>query len=62
MQPKNIDILPSGDVLQRAIVKSIREGVFFDLKFWARHSKKGSVFKAIYFSGIIVGCGLKACE
>lgn len=61
MQPTNIDIPPSGDALQRAIVKSFREGVFFDLKCWARYSKKGSAFKAIYFSSIVAGCGLEAC-
>ena len=32
------------------LIKSIREGVFFDRKYWARHSKAGDVLKPIYLS------------
>ena len=44
------------------MVKLIREGVFFDRKYWAQYSKKESVLKAIYFSSSIAGDELKACE
>lgn len=37
-----------------ALIKSIREGVFFDRKYWARHSKTGDVLKPVYFSSIIM--------
>jgi hypothetical protein len=38
-----------------ALIKSIRKGVFFDRKYWARHSKAGDVLKPVYFSSIIMG-------
>jgi hypothetical protein len=38
-----------------ALIKSIGKGVFFDRKYWARHSKPGSVLKPVYFSSIIMG-------
>ena len=38
-----------------ALIKSIREGVFFDRKYWARHSKAGGILKPVYFSSIIMG-------
>jgi hypothetical protein len=38
-----------------ALIKSIREGVFFDRKYWARHYKAGDVLKAIYFSSACMG-------
>lgn len=37
-----------------ALIKSIRNGVFFDRKYWARHSKTGDVLKPVYFSSIIM--------
>jgi len=37
-----------------ALIKSIRSGVFFDRKYWARHSKAGDILKPVYFSSIIV--------
>ena len=37
-----------------ALIKSIREGVFFDKKYWARHSKGGHALKPVYFSGAIM--------
>jgi len=37
-----------------ALIKSIRNGVFFDRKYWARHSKAGDVLKPLYFSSIIM--------
>ena len=49
-------------ILQTAMMKSIREGVFFDQKYWVRHLRKGSGLKAVYFSSMIIGNGLKACE
>ena len=39
--------------VRAALIKSIRNGVFFDRKYWARHSKAGDV-KPIYFSSTIM--------
>jgi len=41
--------------VKTALVKSIREGVLFDRKYWVRHSKTGDTLKPIYFSSIIMG-------
>ena len=38
-----------------ALIKSIRKGVLFDRKYWARHSKTGDALKPVYFSSIIMG-------
>ena len=38
-----------------ALIKSVRKGVFFDRKYWARHSKAGHVLKPVYFSSIVMG-------
>ena len=38
-----------------ALIKSIGKGVFFDRKYWARHSNPRGVFKPVYFSSIIMG-------
>ena len=38
-----------------ALIKSIREGVLFDRKYWARHSKTGDALKPVYFSNVIMG-------
>ena len=37
-----------------ALIKSIRAGVFFDRKYWARYSTSGDVLKPIYFSSTIM--------
>ena len=37
------------------LIKSIREGVLFDRKYWVRHSKTGDVLKPIYLSSTIMG-------
>jgi len=37
-----------------ALIKSLHKGVFFDRKYWVRHSKAGGVLKPIYFSSIIM--------
>ena len=44
------------------MVKSIREGIFFDRKYWARHLRKGSTLKAVYFSSVIIGNELETRE
>ena len=41
--------------VKMALIKSIRTGVFFDRKYWARHSKAGDVLKPVYFSSTIMG-------
>ena len=38
-----------------ALIKSISKGVFFDRKYWARHSNPRGVFKPVHFSSIIMG-------
>ena len=38
-----------------ALIKSIHKGVFFDRKYWARHSKRGEILKPVYFSSIVMG-------
>ena len=37
-----------------AFMKSIRNGVFFDRVYWARHSKAGDLLKPVYFSSMIM--------
>ena len=37
-----------------ALIRSIRTGIFFDRKYWARHSKSGDVLKKIHFSSAVV--------
>jgi len=38
-----------------ALIKSIREGILFDRKYWARRSKTGDTLKPVYLSSIIMG-------
>jgi len=40
--------------VKAALIGSIRRGVFFDKKYWARHLKIGDVLKPIYFSSTIM--------
>ena len=40
--------------VKRALIKSIRRGVFFDQMYWARHSKVGDVLRPVYFSSVIM--------
>jgi hypothetical protein len=37
-----------------ALIKSVRRGIFFDRKYWARYSKTGDGFKPVHFSSIIM--------
>ena len=37
-----------------ALIRSVRTGVFFDRKYWARHSKSGDVLRPIHFSSAVV--------
>ena len=41
--------------VKTALIKSIREGVFFDRKYWARNTKSGDVLKPVHFSSAIMG-------
>ncbi|KAF9778365.1 hypothetical protein BJ322DRAFT_1214739 [Thelephora terrestris] len=36
-----------------ALIKSIRQGIFFDRKYWARHSKTATQPRPIYISSIV---------
>ena len=38
-----------------ALIKSIREGVFVDRKYWAQRSRAGQVLQPVYFSSIVAG-------
>jgi len=38
-----------------ALIKSIGKGVFFDRKYWTKHSGPGGVLKPVYLSSIIMG-------
>ena len=40
--------------VKAALIRSIRTGVFFDRKYWARHSRAGDLLKPIYFSSLIM--------
>ena len=40
--------------VKAALARSIHNGIFFDKKYWARHSKAGDVLKPIYFSGTVM--------
>lgn len=40
--------------VKTALIKSIREGVFFDRKYWAKHSKTGDALKPVYLSSTIM--------
>jgi len=37
-----------------ALIKSIRSGVLFDRKYWARHLRTGDTLKPVYFSSIVM--------
>ena len=41
--------------VEMALIKSIRKGLFFDRKYWARHSRTGNTLKPVYFSSIVMG-------
>ena len=38
-----------------ALIRSIREGVFVDRKYWARHSRSGKILRPVYLSSIMTG-------
>ena len=38
-----------------ALIKSIREGIFFDRKYWARNSKAARALRPLYISSIAAG-------
>jgi len=40
--------------VKTALIRSIRNGVFFDRKYWTRHSNVGDVLKPVYISSIIM--------
>ena len=43
------------DAVKLALINSIGKGVFFDRKYWARHSNSGNTLKPIYLSSIVMG-------
>ena len=40
--------------VKTALIRSIRQGIFFDREYWARHSRAGDLLKPVYFSGVIM--------
>lgn len=40
--------------VRRALVESIRNGVFFDGEYWVRYTKAANSLKPIYFSNMIM--------
>ena len=42
------------DSVKVAFIKSIRTGVFFDRKYWVRHSTSGDALRPVYFSSTIM--------
>lgn len=42
------------NVVKVALINSIRTGVFFDRKYWARHTNAKGILKPIYFSSTIM--------
>ena len=60
-QPPHVQNPTNWKPLRAALVKSIRQGVFFDQKYWTRHSKDSNVLKPIYFSSLIAGNKLRKC-
>ena len=41
--------------VKTALIRSIREGVFVDRKYWARRSRAGQVLQPVYLSSIVAG-------
>ncbi|KAF9778324.1 hypothetical protein BJ322DRAFT_493540 [Thelephora terrestris] len=60
-QPPPVEHPTYWKVIKAAMVKSINQGVFFDQKYWTRHSRDGRVLRPIYFSRLITGDALRAC-
>ena len=42
------------DLVKAALIISIRKGIFFDRKYWARHSKGGDLLKPVYLSSTVM--------
>ena len=40
--------------LEAALIRSIHEGLFFDKKYWARHSSAGDVLKPVYLASTVM--------
>ena len=53
-QSKQIRSPAHWDSVKAALISSIRTGVFFDRKCWARHSKSADMLKPVYFSSRIM--------
>ena len=41
--------------VEMALIKSIRQGAFFDKRYWTRQSKTGRALRPVYLSSIIAG-------
>ena len=42
------------EFVEAALIRSIHEGIFFDKKYWARHSSARDVLKPVYLSSTVM--------
>lgn len=47
------------ELVESALIKSIRTGMFFDRRYWARHSKTAKTLQPIHISSIVAGDKLR---
>ena len=40
--------------VEAALIRSIHEGLFFDKKYWARHSSGGGALEPVYLSSTVM--------
>ncbi|KAF9779143.1 hypothetical protein BJ322DRAFT_442637 [Thelephora terrestris] len=50
-----MSLSPGQGSLEMALIDSVRNGIFFDRKYWARHSKAGDLLKPVYLSSRVMG-------
>jgi len=48
-------IPPHPAAVEAALIESIRNGIFFDRKYWARYSADVNLLRPVYFSSRIMG-------
>ena len=54
------DLFPANcELVESALIKSIRTGMFFDRRYWARYSKTAKVLQPIHISSTVAGDKLR---